>query len=100
MTDLSLANTCLTDWAASNLAHTLGSIIVALIETYPYFFNFDYYLGDVLFCRMQWIYREVEPGVEQRDARHLGQAFRGAQCSGELHHHRIINIIVIFLFIR
>ncbi len=53
-------------------------------------------LSVVLFCRMQRIYREVEPGVEQRDARHLGQAFWGAQCSGEVHHHRKINIIVIF----
>jgi hypothetical protein len=45
---------------------------------------------------MQRIYRKVEPGVEQRDARHLGQAFRGAQCSGELHYHEKINITVIF----
>ncbi len=45
---------------------------------------------------MQRVYREVEPGVEQRDARHLGQAFRGAQCSGEVHHLRKINILVIF----
>jgi hypothetical protein len=45
---------------------------------------------------MQRIYRKVEPGVEQRDARYLGQAFRGAQCSGEVHHHRKINIFVIF----
>jgi hypothetical protein len=45
---------------------------------------------------MQRIYREVEPGVEQRDARHLGQAFRGAQCSGELHYLRKINILLIF----
>jgi hypothetical protein len=47
---------------------------------------------------MQRIYREVEPGVEQRDARHLGQAFRGAQCSGEVHYHRKINILVFFSF--
>ena len=46
---------------------------------------------------MQRVYREVEPGVEQRDARHLGQAFRGAQCSGELHYLRKINILISLL---
>jgi hypothetical protein len=45
---------------------------------------------------MQRIYREVEPGIEQRDARHLGQAFRGAQCPGEVHYHRKIYMLVMF----